>query len=191
MDLPYKTINMVVFNLVIYFMSNLRREAGAFFFFCLTTYILTLVMSCLYRLLANITRAAYQAMVPSAILSLGLIIYTGYTIPVEYLPGWSRWMNYVNPFAYAFEALMVNEFHGRAFSCAEVVPRGAGYQSLSDESRVCAAVGAIPGSTIVSGDSYIALTFGYYNENKWRSVLPVPSCSLTGYANDTTETSEY
>ncbi|KAJ0423527.1 ABC-2 type transporter-domain-containing protein [Aspergillus carlsbadensis] len=170
MDLPYKTINMAVFNVVIYFMSNLRRSAGAFFFFCLTTYILTLVMSCLYRWLANITRTAYQAMVPSAILSLGLIMYTGYTIPVEYLPGWSRWMNYVNPFAYAFEALMANEFHGRVFPCAEVVPRGIGYEGLSGESRVCASVGAIPGSTVVSGDSYIALTFGYYNENKWRDV---------------------
>ncbi|KAL3448042.1 ABC-2 type transporter-domain-containing protein, partial [Aspergillus insuetus] len=169
-DLPYKTINMVVFNLVIYFMSNLRREAGAFFFFCLTTYILTLVMSCLYRWLANITRAAYQAMVPSAILSLGLIMYTGYTIPVDYLPGWSRWMNYVNPFAYAFESLMANEFHGRVFPCAEVVPHGAGYDNLPNESQVCAAVGAILGSTTVSGDSYIALTFGYYNENKWRDV---------------------
>ncbi|KAL3491060.1 ABC-2 type transporter-domain-containing protein [Aspergillus germanicus] len=170
MDLPYKTVNMIVFNLVIYFMSNLRREAGAFFFFCLTTYILTLVMSCLYRWLASITRAAYQAMVPSAILSLGLIMYTGYTIPVEYLPGWSRWMNYVNPFAYAFEALMANEFHGRVFPCAEIVPRGDGYEDLPGESRVCAAVGAIQGSTIVSGDRYIASTFGYYNKNKWRDV---------------------
>ncbi|KAL2833191.1 ABC-2 type transporter-domain-containing protein [Aspergillus pseudoustus] len=170
MDLPYKTINMVVFNLVIYFMANLRREAGAFFFFCLTSYTLTLVMSCLYRWLANITRTAYQAMVPSAVLSLGLIIYTGYTIPVGYLPGWSRWMNYINPFAYAFEALMANEFHGVEFPCAEIVPRGVGYEDLPSKSRVCATVGAIPGSTTVSGDRYLALTFHYYNRNKWRDV---------------------
>ncbi|KAK9250566.1 ABC-2 type transporter-domain-containing protein [Lipomyces tetrasporus] len=169
-DLPYKTVNMIVFNLIIYFMANLRREAGPFFFFCLTTYVLTLVMSCLYRWLANITRTAYQAMVPSAILSLGLMIYTGYTIPDNYLPGWSRWMNYINPFAYAFEALMANEFHGLQYPCAEIVPRGPGYENLPKESQVCSSVGAIPGSTTVSGDSYINLTFKYYEAHKWRNV---------------------
>ncbi|KAK9242212.1 ATP-binding cassette transporter CGR1 [Lipomyces tetrasporus] len=150
-----------------YFMANLRREAGPFFFFCLTTYVLTLVMSCLYRWLASITRTAYQAMVPSAILSLGLMIYTGYTIPVNYLPGWSRWMNYINPFAYAFEALMASEFHGLQYPCAEIVPRGPGYENLPKESQVCSSGGAIPGSTTVSGDSYINLTFKYYEAHKW------------------------
>ncbi|OJD10493.1 hypothetical protein AJ78_08513 [Emergomyces pasteurianus Ep9510] len=169
-DLPYKTVNMVVFNLVIYFMAHLRREAGPFFFFCLTTYVLTLVMSCLYRWLASITRTAYQAMVPSAILSLGLMMYTGYTIPVDYLPGWSRWMNYINPFAYAFEALMANEFHGLEYPCAEIVPRGPGYDNLPNESMVCSSVGAIPGSTTVNGDRYLELTFQYYEANKWRNV---------------------
>ncbi|PGH02399.1 hypothetical protein GX51_04707 [Blastomyces parvus] len=169
-DLPYKTVNMIVFNLVIYFMANLRREAGPFFFFCLTTYVLTLVMSCLYRWLASITRTAYQAMVPSAILSLGLIMYTGYTIPVNYLPGWSRWMNYINPFAYAFEALMANEFHGLEFPCADIVPNGPGYENLPNASMVCSSVGALPGSTTVNGDRYIALTFEYYAANKWRDI---------------------
>jgi ATP-binding cassette subfamily G (WHITE) protein 2 (PDR) len=31
---------------------------------------------------------------------------------------WFKWLNYINPLAYAFEALMVNEFHGREFPCA-------------------------------------------------------------------------
>ncbi|KAH7318100.1 ABC transporter [Stachybotrys elegans] len=170
MDLPYKTLNMFIFNSIVYFMTNLRREPGAFFFFCLTTYILTLVMSSMYRWLASITRTAYQAMVPSAVLSLGLMVYAGYVIPVNYLPGWSRWMNYINPIAYAFEALMANEFHGREFSCAEIIPRGPGYDGLPSESQVCASVGAIPGSTTVNGDSYINLTFEYYESNRWRNV---------------------
>ena len=93
-DLPYKTMNMFIFNILIYFMAHLRREPSNFFFFCLTTYITTLVMSSLYRTLACSTRTSHQAMVPSALLSLGLMIYTGFTIPTSYMPGWSRWMNY-------------------------------------------------------------------------------------------------
>ena len=34
-DIPYKVLNCIFFSLVIYFMSNLRREVGLFFFFTL------------------------------------------------------------------------------------------------------------------------------------------------------------
>lgn len=44
-DLPYKIMNAIVFNIIIYFMTNLRREPGAFFFFLLTSFVLTLAMS--------------------------------------------------------------------------------------------------------------------------------------------------
>lgn len=161
-------MNMFIFNILIYFMAHLRREAGNFFFFCLTTYITTLVMSSLYRTLACVTRTSHQAMVPSALLSLGLMIYTGFTIPTSYMPGWSRWMNYINPLAYAFEALMANEFHNRKFPCARIVPQGSGYEGLPPESQTCAVVGAEQGSSIADGDRYINLSFGYDNSNKWR-----------------------
>lgn len=42
-NLPYKIINMFVFDLVVYFMGNLQREPGPFFFFCLVTFLITLV----------------------------------------------------------------------------------------------------------------------------------------------------
>ncbi|KAM0267314.1 hypothetical protein ACHAPA_006094 [Fusarium lateritium] len=169
-DLPYKTVNMIIFNLLIYFMAHLRREAGNFFFFCLTSFLTTLVMSCIYRTLACVTRTAHQAMIPVSILSLGMMIYTGFTMPTDYMLGWSRWMNYINPLAYAFEALMANEFHNREFPCATMVPQGPGYENLPADSRVCSVVGAMPGSTMVDGDRFINESYKYYNENKWRNV---------------------
>lgn len=33
MDMPYKIANAIVFNITLYFMANLRREPGPFFFF--------------------------------------------------------------------------------------------------------------------------------------------------------------
>ncbi|CAM6002881.1 unnamed protein product [Sphagnum balticum] len=36
--------------------------------------------------------------------------------------GWCRWLNYLDPLAYAFESLMVNEFHNRKFKCDQYVP---------------------------------------------------------------------
>lgn len=168
MDLPYKTANMLIFNLTVYFMTNLRRDAGSFFFFCLTSYLTTLVMSCLFRTLAYLTRTPAQAMVPSSLLSLGLMIYTGFCIPPSYLPDWSHWMMYINPLSYAFEALMANEFHDRSFPCSNLVPQGPGYENLLPESVICSSVGAEAGQFFVSGDRYIGQSFGYLNEHKWR-----------------------
>ncbi|KAL4745768.1 hypothetical protein BDW72DRAFT_211010 [Aspergillus terricola var. indicus] len=170
MDLPYKIINMFVFNILIYFMADLRREAGAFFFFCLTTLLSTLVQSAVFRTLACITRTSDQAMIPSAVLSLGLMIYTGFTTPPEFMTGWSRWMAYINPLAYGFEALMANEFHDRDFPCASMVPTGEEYTSLPSVSQICSVVGSEVGSAVVNGDSYIGRSFDYWNVHKWRNI---------------------
>ena len=48
-------------------------------------------------------------MAPASIFSLALVIYTGFTIPTKYMHPWFRWLNYLNPVGYAFEALMINE----------------------------------------------------------------------------------
>lgn len=170
MDIPYKTLNMFLFNVIVYFMAGLRQEAGAFFFFCLTTYLVTLVMSALYRTIASVTRTSAQAMVPSALVTMGVMIYTGFTIPTRYMSGWARWMNYINPHAYAFEALMANEFSGRLFPCAEILPAGPGYERLPLDSTICSTVGALLGTTTVHGYRYLAQSFEYYASNKWQWV---------------------
>lgn len=44
-------------------------------------------------------------MVPASILILALVIFTGFVIPVDYMLGWCRWINYLDPVAYGFEAV--------------------------------------------------------------------------------------
>ena len=48
-------------------------------------------------------------MAPAAVIILALIIYTGFAIPITYMHPWFRWINYLDPVSYAFEALMINE----------------------------------------------------------------------------------
>ncbi|KAM0323699.1 hypothetical protein ACHAQA_008636 [Verticillium albo-atrum] len=170
LELPYKVTNAIIFNTIVYFLANLRREPGAFFFFVFTVFLILLTMSGVYRTMASIARTSDQALVPAALITMGVMIYTGFTIPVDYMPGWSRWMNYINPLAYGFEALLANEYHGREFPCANIVPAGPGYDDLPLSNRTCTVVGAVPGETMVSGDRYIELSFGYYNAHKWRNI---------------------
>jgi ATP-binding cassette, subfamily G (WHITE), member 2, PDR len=170
MDLPYKIGNAIGFNLVLYFMVNLRREPGAFFFFLLTSFTLTLTMSMLFRFIASVSRSLSQALAPAGILILAIVIYTGFAIPVKNMLGWSRWINYIDPVSYGFEALMVNEFHNRNFTCSVFVPNGGGYDSVAPLSKTCSAVGSKPGIGVVNGDDYINTDFAYYHAHKWRNI---------------------
>ncbi|KAK0628794.1 ABC-2 type transporter-domain-containing protein [Bombardia bombarda] len=168
-DLPYKIMNCITFNLTLYFMTNLRREAGAFFFFLLISFVTVLAMSMMFRTIASSSRTLSQAMVPAALIILILIIFTGFAIPVDYMLSWCRWLNYLDPLAYAFEALMVNEFTNRDFQCTAYVPSAAfGYNNIAPENHVCSSVGSVPGSDFVNGDAYIMSSFTYNVANKWR-----------------------
>ncbi|KAI2486915.1 ABC transporter CDR4 [Pyrenophora tritici-repentis] len=169
MDMPYKICNALSFNMVLYFMTNLRREPGNFFFFVLLSFTLTLTMSMLFRSMAALSRSLVQALAPAGILMLGLVMYTGFAIPPSYMLGWSKWMRWINPVAYGFESLMVNEFSGRQFRCNTFVPSGPGFESITGLGRACNAIGSVPGQPYVSGDAYINSSFNYHAKNKWRN----------------------
>lgn len=169
-DMPYKVLNNITFNLVIYFMTNLRREPGNFFFFLLVSFLTTLAMSMFFRTIASVSRSLAQAMTPAAVLILALVIYTGFAVPIPYMHGWSRWINYMDPVAYSFESLMVNEFWGRNFTCSTYVPSGPGYVGISALEHVCDAVGSVAGSATVQGSVFISTSYLYEHSHKWRNV---------------------
>jgi ATP-binding cassette, subfamily G (WHITE), member 2, PDR len=109
-------------------------------------------------------------MAPAAILILAIVIYTGFALPVPNMRGWGRWINYLDPVAYGFESLMINEFFGRNFTCppTSFVPMGSSYANASALEHVCSAVGAIAGSNIVQGAAYIESSYQYVPSHKWR-----------------------
>jgi ATP-binding cassette subfamily G (WHITE) protein 2 (PDR) len=149
-DLPAKILTSIFFNLTIYFMSNLRREPGAFFTFPFS-FVMTLTMSMIFRTIASFSRTLSEAMVSASFFMLSLVIYTGFAIPTTDMHVYFRWINYINPIGYAFESLMIIEFHNRQFPYSQFVPEGPGYGNISNSERVCSMVGSIPGSNFVDG----------------------------------------
>ncbi|KAL5333991.1 ABC-2 type transporter-domain-containing protein [Aspergillus crustosus] len=169
MDMPYKIANSLLTNLVLYFMGNLRREPGAFFFLYLISFSMMMGMSMFFRFFASLTKSLEQALAPSSIILLALVLYTGFAIPVSYMRGWASWIRWLNPVSYGFEAVMVNEFHGREFPCVSFVPSGPGYENVSLQEKVCSSVGAVPGSEVVQGTEFVRLSYGYENSHRWRN----------------------
>ncbi|EZG03190.1 hypothetical protein H106_06691 [Trichophyton rubrum CBS 735.88] len=168
-DMPAKLAVAIVFNLIIYFMTNLRRTPGHFFIFFLFSFTTTLTMSNVFRSIAAVSRTLSQALVPTSIFMLALVIYTGFTIPVRDMRPWFKWISYINPIQYAFESLMINEFHDREFKCAAYIPSGPGYSNASGTSKICAAKGAMAGKPTVSGDVFLRETYSYYASHMWRN----------------------
>lgn len=168
-ELPAKVITCIAFNVILYFMVNLRRTAGHFFYYLLMNFTATLAMSHLFRTIGAATKSLSQAMTPASVLLLALTIFTGFIIPPEKMHGWCRWINYIDPIAYSFEGLISNEFHGRDFACSSYVPSGPDYANATGIHRICSVVGSVAGNDYVNGDRYIELSFQYYNKHKWRN----------------------
>lgn len=168
-DLPAKVITAIAFNLILYFMTGLRRTPGAFFTFFLFSFTCTLVMSNIFRFIGSMSRTQARAMVPASIFMQALMIYTGFTIPIRDMHPWFRWINYINPIAYAFESLMVNEFSDREWPCSTFVPSGPGYGNLPNQSFVCSATGSVTGDTEVNGNLYLSVNYQYFRSHLWRN----------------------
>lgn len=135
----------------------------------LISFTLTMVMSMLFRSIASLSRSLTQALAPAALLILGLVMYTGFAVNVANMRGWARWMNWLDPIAYGFESLMINEFHGREYECSTFIPMGPGYEDATGQQHVCSTAGAVAGSSVVNGDAYINLSYEYYHAHKWRN----------------------
>lgn len=166
-DIPVKFIIAVVFNIILYFLSGLRREPSQFFVFFLFSFIAIVTMSGLFRTMAASTKTISQALALAGVLVLAIVIYTGFVIPRPRMHKWLFWISYINPIYYAFEAIVANEFHGRNFTCSEFVPA---YPVLNGDQFVCSIAGAVAGERFVSGDAFIAASYSYYYSHIWRNL---------------------
>lgn len=77
---------------------------------------------------------------------------------------------WIDPFSYAFNALLSNELHGQVIDCvgSNLVPSGPGYGSISNQA--CTGVrGAAPGAAFVLGDDYLD-SVRYSHGDMWRNI---------------------
>lgn len=107
-------------------------------------------------------------MAPAAIFILAIVTYTGFAVPIRDMHPWFRWINYLDPVSYGFEALMINEFHGRKIPCSVFVPSGGNYGNVGADERICSTTGAAAGADYVDGDRYLEVNYGYNHSHLWR-----------------------
>ncbi|KAG0159686.1 hypothetical protein PDIDSM_7209 [Penicillium digitatum] len=169
-DVPVVMLQVTCFSIIIYFMAALQMNAGKFFTFWIIVIAQTLCFVQLFRAVGAVCKQFGNASKISGLLSTVFFVYGGYIIPFHKMHVWFRWIFYLNPGAYAFEALMANEFVGRKFTCIEpdYIPYGTGYPSSASAHRGCSIVGS-DDDGIIDGAKYIKEQFSYSVHHIWRS----------------------
>ncbi|KAF1961950.1 AtrD, ABC-transporter [Byssothecium circinans] len=168
-DLPNKLATCIMFNTTLYFMTNLRRTPGAFFTYLVFIFATVLTMSMFFRTVGSLSKTMEQTMVPCSMVIIVFSCYTGFIIPVKDMVPWLGWLRRLNPIAYAYESLMVNEFVGRSFSCSRFAPDGPDYHSSNLDHKVSASIGSRSGKPILEGSDFIALKYGFRSSHLWRN----------------------
>ncbi|KAM4066414.1 ABC-2 type transporter [Hirsutella rhossiliensis] len=169
-DLPSKLATAALFQTTIYFITNLRQTPAAFFTWLLFNFVLMLAMSVWFRLLGSIARKREHTMAPSGIIILLCVIYIGFVVPVPYMVGWLAWFRRVNPIAYAYESLMINEFRNRQFPCSSTIPTGPAYTAEGLDGKVCPHIGAVARQDFIEGSAYLLDKYRYEPGHLWRNL---------------------
>ncbi|KAI0905253.1 ABC-2 type transporter-domain-containing protein [Ustulina deusta] len=170
-DFPTIFVQVVLFGIIMYFLTNLDRDVSKFWIYLLFVYTTTILVTALYRMFASISPEIDTAVRFSGIALNILIIYTGYVIPKTQLLGryiWFGWLYWINPLSYSFEAVVANEFSGRIMECApeQLIPQGPNAQPGF---QGCSLRGATTNSVRVTGDDYLQSQFNYTRSNLWRN----------------------
>ncbi|KAF9969887.1 hypothetical protein BGZ73_007565 [Actinomortierella ambigua] len=172
-DFPLVVVQILLFSVVLYFMSGLQLEAGKFFLFCLILAVTALCMTAFFRMWGAISATFDAASGASGIILMALILYSGYMIPYQSMHPWFIWIFWINPLAYAYKALISNEMKGLIFDCGGpmMVPSGPSYTDINYQ--VCVLAGSTPGKPFVDGSDFLYAAYRYKTSEMWYDILAV------------------
>lgn len=167
-DIPLVFIQVFIFDVIVYFMSGLARTASQFSIGLLILWAITMNMYAFFRAIGALVRSLDVATRITGGAIQILIVYTGYLIPPSKMHPWFKWLMWINPMQYGFEALMANEFYNLDIQCQPpfLVPQGP---KATPQYQSCTTQGSRPGETVVRGADYIKTAFTYERAHLWRN----------------------
>lgn len=168
-DIPSILVQVLIFDIIIYWMAGLGATASQFFISILTLWLVTAVTYQFFRAISAVCPTLDDATKFTGISIQILVVYTGYLIPPIQMRVWFGWLRWINWIQYGFEMLLSNEFAGLTLECTPpyLVPTvGPG---IAPEYQSCALAGSAPGSTNVDGSAYILASFQYSRSHLWRN----------------------
>ena len=107
---PQTLMDTFTFATILYWMVGLAKSAANFFIFIAILLTFTVLMNQLLSALGTIspTKSVLQGL--SAVILLFLMLFCGFIIAPDNIPNYYSWLYWWNPLAWAYRALVVNEF---------------------------------------------------------------------------------
>uniref|UniRef100_V5EA64 ATP-binding multidrug cassette transport protein n=2 Tax=Kalmanozyma brasiliensis (strain GHG001) TaxID=1365824 RepID=V5EA64_KALBG len=166
-DIPFLLVQCFLSAIIIYFLANLRPDAGAFWIFYVYCFLSSYSLTALYRMCAAFSPGFNEA-IRFSVLSLNvLIIWVGYVLRRPQM-NWLIWLSYAQPISYAFEGFLANELNYPIQCAAEqIVPFG---EARDVAFQTCSLTGGQPGSLVVQSADYLSVTFGYSRSHIGRNI---------------------
>ncbi|PSS03505.1 ABC-2 type transporter-domain-containing protein [Coniella lustricola] len=168
-DQAFAATQILVFSIIVYFMANLYRSAGAFFTFYLMILCGNISMTLFFRVLGCISPDFDYAIKFAVVIITFFVTTSGYLIQYQSEKVWLRWIYWINALGLAFSSMMDNEFGRIDMTCVDtqLVPSGAGYDDINHQ--VCTLAGSTTGSSFISGTNYIVEGYSYSPSKLWRN----------------------
>eukprot|EP00188_Purpureofilum_apyrenoidigerum_P002320 Plantae.Rhodophyta-Purpureofilum_apyrenoidigerum.ctg24313.p1 GENE.Plantae.Rhodophyta-Purpureofilum_apyrenoidigerum.ctg24313~~Plantae.Rhodophyta-Purpureofilum_apyrenoidigerum.ctg24313.p1 ORF type:complete len:660 (-),score=140.77 Plantae.Rhodophyta-Purpureofilum_apyrenoidigerum.ctg24313:124-2103(-) len=114
-ELPRLLLVSLMFCVITYFLVGLREDAEGFFVFYFTV---LLISMCAESLTIAIATLAKDAQVASSIVPVFMILallFAGFFIQAELIPGFLRWIQYLSFIKYGLTAISYNQLEGTEF----------------------------------------------------------------------------
>lgn len=168
-DQAFSASQIMIFSIIVYFMTNLYRSAGAFFTFYLMILSGNIGMTLFFRTVGCISPTFDFASRFAGIIITFFVTTSGYLIQYQSEKYWLRWIYWMNVLGLSFSAMMENEFGRIEMTCAsaQLVPSGTGYDDINHQ--VCTLAGSRTGTDLISGKDYVTEGYQYAPVHLWRN----------------------
>ncbi|KAI4195627.1 MAG: hypothetical protein LQ350_007098 [Teloschistes chrysophthalmus] len=110
----------------------------------------------------------YAMKIASVIITF-FVLTSGYLVPAQLAQVFIKWIFWINAMGLGFSVVMANEFKRVTLKCtgSYLIPNGPGYDDLSHQT--CTVTGAVPGTDLIPGDTYVHQSYDYNIGDLWRN----------------------
>ena len=91
-DFPFSATRILLYDIIIYYMTHLDRSPGRFFTFHFINYIAFLTMQGYFRTIGLFFTNYHTALRVAVSSFPGLVLYAGYMIPINQMKRWLFWV---------------------------------------------------------------------------------------------------
>ncbi|XP_072050831.1 LOW QUALITY PROTEIN: broad substrate specificity ATP-binding cassette transporter ABCG2-like [Amphiura filiformis] len=113
--IPQRTIPTILYCSIVYWMIGLRPDGVSYLIFTLNLLLTTYASCGLFFFIGANTRSFFNAIALIAIVIIVHLMFSGFLINIQSIPGVLAWLEYLSVIRYSLKALTTLEFKDRLF----------------------------------------------------------------------------